>query len=99
MKSVFSNFYGNIKELTINNNYYRQVLNTTPTQQLVGSKTRFSGDVLPDEEIGLEVHPYITQFIRIESEFLTLSFIFYEIILTFQLELYLLIGGVVIKNK
>ena len=61
MKAAFSNFYGNIKELTLENNNYRRVLNTTPTQQLVVMS------LLPNEEIGLEVHPYTSQFIRIEE--------------------------------
>ncbi len=61
MKAIFFNFYGNIKDLTLKNDDYRRVLNTTPTQQLVVMS------LLPGEEIGLEVHPYITQFIRIES--------------------------------
>lgn len=61
MKAIFSNFYGNIKDLTLENIYYRRVLSTTPTQQLVVMSLN------PKEEIGLEVHPYITQFIRIEQ--------------------------------
>lgn len=61
MKAVFTNFYGNIKDITLENNYYRQVLSTTPTQQLVVMSLK------PKEEIGLEVHPYTTQFIRIEQ--------------------------------
>ena len=61
MKAVFTNFYGNIKELTLENNNYRHVLSTTPTQQLVLMSLQ------PNEEIGIEVHPYTTQFIRIEQ--------------------------------
>ena len=54
-------FYGNINELTNKNNTYRTVLATTPTMQLVVMA------LLPGEEIGEEIHPYISQFIRIES--------------------------------
>lgn len=52
-------FYGNINDLTETNPYFRQVLATTPTMQLVVMSI--------DTEIGMEVHPYTTQFIRIES--------------------------------
>lgn len=61
MKAVFSNFYGNIKDITLENNYYRQILSTTPTQQLVVMS------LLPKQDIGMEIHPYTTQFIRIEQ--------------------------------
>lgn len=52
-------FYGNINNLTEINPYFRQVLATTPTMQLVVMSV--------ETEIGMEVHPYTTQFIRIES--------------------------------
>lgn len=51
----------NIESETINNESYRRVLNTTPNQQLVLM------NILPHEEIGNEVHPTTTQFIRVES--------------------------------
>ena len=54
-------FVGNIEELTINNHYYRKVLHTTENQQLVVMS------LLPWEEIGMEVHPKIDQFFRIEQ--------------------------------
>jgi mannose-6-phosphate isomerase-like protein (cupin superfamily) len=58
----FSNgSYGNIHEMTINNRYFRKVVDTTPTQQLV----LMSLD--PGVEIGKEIHPYNTQFIKIEQ--------------------------------
>ena len=54
-------FIGNIEKITIDNTAYRNVLFTTLTQQLVVMS------LLPKEEIGAEVHPNTTQFIRIES--------------------------------
>ena len=54
-------FTGNIEKLTLDNNAYRKVLFTTITQQLVIMS------LLPNQEIGSEVHNYTTQFIRIES--------------------------------
>lgn len=54
-------FYGNIDEATTGNTYYRHVLATTPTMQLVVMS------LAPNEDIGMEVHPYTTQFIRIEN--------------------------------
>ena len=53
-------FYGNINVLTETNTYYRQVLSTTPNMQLVVMS------LLPRQEIGMEIHPYVTQFIRVE---------------------------------
>lgn len=52
-------FYGNINDLTEYNPYFRLVLATTPTMQLVIMSV--------DTEIDTEAHPYTTQFIRIES--------------------------------
>lgn len=58
----FSNgVYGNIEELTNQNTYFRKVIDTTHYQQLVLMSIK------PGVEIGKEVHPYNTQFIRIES--------------------------------
>ena len=54
-------FYGNIEDITEGNPYYRRVLATTLNMQLVVMS------LLPHEDIGNEIHPYITQFIRIEK--------------------------------
>jgi mannose-6-phosphate isomerase-like protein (cupin superfamily) len=60
--AVFSKFYHHdISYVTKENNNFRKVLATTPNMQLVVMCLR------PNEEIGLEVHPYNTQFFRIES--------------------------------
>jgi mannose-6-phosphate isomerase-like protein (cupin superfamily) len=45
--------------LTLENKNFRQVIHTTAYQQLVLMSVK--------DEIGLEVHPYTDQFIRIES--------------------------------
>ena len=54
-------FYGNIEKMTTTNTKYRKVLGTTTGLQLVVMRLK------PFEEIGTEVHPTTTQFIRIES--------------------------------
>jgi mannose-6-phosphate isomerase-like protein (cupin superfamily) len=54
-------FYGNINDITLSNVYYRRVLSTTPTMQLV------TMSLAPNQEIGMEKHEYTTQFIRVES--------------------------------
>ena len=55
-------FKGNIEKLTINNNYYRNVLYTVPNSfQLVVMSLK------PLEDIGIEKHPHTTQFFRIEE--------------------------------
>ena len=54
-------FKGNIEKLTLDNNYYRKVLDTNKKMQLV----LMSLDI--DEEIGEEVHKTISQFIRVEK--------------------------------
>lgn len=54
-------FHDNIEKLTTNNYNYRQVLYTTNNMQLVLMALK------PNEEIGLEVHPLISQFFRIEK--------------------------------
>jgi len=54
-------FYRDIEKLTIDNNYYRHVLYTLPNFQLVLMSLK------PGVEIGMEAHPTITQFIRVES--------------------------------
>jgi mannose-6-phosphate isomerase-like protein (cupin superfamily) len=58
MKDILT---GNIGEMTVNNNNYRKVINTTPHQQLVLMSLK------PKEEIGMEIHKKIDQFIRIEK--------------------------------
>ena len=55
------NFIGNIENKTLKNDYYRKVLSTTKQSQLVLMS------LLPGEEIGIEKHKGITQFIRVES--------------------------------
>ncbi len=52
---------GNIGEMTIENNNYRKVINTTKYQQLVLMSLK------PKEEIGMEIHPKVDQFFRIEK--------------------------------
>lgn len=55
-------FSVNIEDATLHNSDYRRVLNTTKDQQLVVMC------ITPeDHEIGEEVHPHTTQFIRIEK--------------------------------
>ncbi|MEO6067490.1 MAG: cupin domain-containing protein [Gemmatimonadales bacterium] len=54
-------FYGNIEEITNKNTNYRRVIATTHTMQLVVMS------LSPKQEIGLEIHPYTSQFIRVES--------------------------------
>lgn len=54
-------YVGKIEELTSANNYFRQVLFTGTHAQLVLMS------LLPNEEIGLEVHPNVDQFFRIEK--------------------------------
>ncbi|ARF08257.1 mannose-6-phosphate isomerase, cupin superfamily [Catovirus CTV1] len=51
----------NIEKETLNNNYFRKVLNTTNTQQLVVMSIK------PGENIPSEIHPKIDQFIRVEK--------------------------------
>lgn len=54
-------FVGNIEELTLKNNNFRQVLFTGTKSQLVLMSLATS------EEIGMEVHDNVDQFFRIES--------------------------------
>ncbi len=54
-------FVGNIEEKTLNNSFFRQVLFTGPHSQLVVMSLQ------PNEDIGLEVHPNVDQFFRIEQ--------------------------------
>ena len=52
---------GNIEEASKGNSYFRQVLFTAQNLQLVVMSLE------PGEEIGLEMHDHLEQFIRIES--------------------------------
>lgn len=54
-------FFANIEEKTLNNNNFRQVLFTGQHCQLVVMS------LLPNEEIGMEVHQNVDQFFRIEQ--------------------------------
>lgn len=54
-------FKANIEKLTLDNTYYRKVIHTTPNMQLVLMTLK------PNQEIGLEAHKDVTQFIRIEE--------------------------------
>ena len=54
-------FYDDLESLTLNNNNYRHVLYTTTQMQLVLMS------LLPKQEIGMEAHPYLTQFFRVEK--------------------------------
>jgi len=50
-----------IEEKTMQNDYFREVLNTSQHSQLVVMSLN------PNEEIGMEVHEIVDQFIRIEQ--------------------------------
>lgn len=54
-------FKANIEKLTIDNSYFRQVLHTSKSFQLVVMSLK------PNEEIGFEVHDTNDQFFRFES--------------------------------
>ncbi len=54
-------FLQNIEKLTLKNNYFRQVLYTGQHTQLVIMS------LLPNEEIGTEVHTIVDQFFRVEA--------------------------------
>lgn len=54
-------YVGNIEDLTIENSTFRTVLFTSKNQQLVVMS------LLPNEDIGEEVHAAVDQFLRIES--------------------------------
>ncbi len=51
----------NIEEKTLQNEYFREVLFTGPNSQLVVMS------LLPNEEIGTEVHEGVDQFFRVEQ--------------------------------
>ena len=54
-------YIANIEEKTLQNDYFREVLNTSQHSQLVVMSLN------PNEEIGMEVHEIVDQFIRIEK--------------------------------
>lgn len=54
-------YTGNIEELTLKNEFFRQVLFTGQHAQLVVMA------IQPGEEIGMEVHPNVDQFFRLEQ--------------------------------
>lgn len=54
-------FRTNLRRQVLQNNQYRKVLHTTPTQQLVVMCLR------AHEQIGIESHPGVTQMIGIEQ--------------------------------
>jgi mannose-6-phosphate isomerase-like protein (cupin superfamily) len=54
-------YVADIEEKTLNNDNFREVLFTGPHSQLVVMT------LLPDEEIGMEVHQNVDQFLRIEE--------------------------------
>ena len=56
-----SGYVGNIEELTLANDYFRQVVYTAPHSQLVLMSLN------PNEEIGEETHVNVDQFFRIEQ--------------------------------
>lgn len=60
-EAIFDGFCGDLTSLTMNNKYYRKVITTTPNMQLVLMSLK------PYTEIGMEIHPYNTQFLRIEQ--------------------------------
>ena len=63
MPNKMKGFYDNIERSTLANLAYREVVYTDVNLQLVYMTLQ------PLEEIGLEVHPTTTQFIRVESGF------------------------------
>ena len=54
-------FHGNIEELTLANNNFRQVIYTGPKSQLVLMSLK------PGEDIGVETHHKVDQFFRVEA--------------------------------
>jgi mannose-6-phosphate isomerase-like protein (cupin superfamily) len=51
----------NIERDTLNNNDFRHVISTSHEMQVVLMS------LLPNEDIGMEVHPHATQFFRVEK--------------------------------
>jgi mannose-6-phosphate isomerase-like protein (cupin superfamily) len=58
---TYEPYVKNIEQETANNNNFRTVLNTAAHSQLVVMSLKAG------EEIGMEVHPNVDQFLRIES--------------------------------
>jgi len=54
-------FHTDIEKKTLENNYFREVLFTGPNSQLVVMALK------PGEEIGMETHDDVDQFIRVEA--------------------------------
>ena len=54
-------FVGNIEKITLENNFFRKVIYTGQHAQLVIMSLK------PNEEIGMEVHEVVDQFLRIEK--------------------------------
>jgi len=54
-------FYVNLEDRTKNNEKFRDVLYSTPQLQLVLMSLK------PQEDIGIEVHPNVSQFIRVDG--------------------------------
>jgi mannose-6-phosphate isomerase-like protein (cupin superfamily) len=54
-------FKNNIEKLTLDNKFYRKVIYTTKQQQLVLM------NIPSNEDIGEEIHPHTSQFIRVEE--------------------------------
>lgn len=61
IKQIMKGYHANIEELTLKNENFRQVLYTGQHTQLVLMS------LLPNQDIGLEVHPENDQFFRFES--------------------------------
>lgn len=54
-------YVGNIEEMAVQNSFFRQVIFTGKYSQLVVMS------LLPSEDIGVETHPNVDQFFRIEE--------------------------------
>lgn len=54
-------YLDNIEEITVKNEFFRQVLYTAKAMQLVVMSLQ------PGEDIGVEMHPAVDQFFRIEE--------------------------------
>lgn len=54
-------FFGNIEDMTVDNDHFRAVVFTDNTQQLVLMSLK------PNEDIGMEIHYGVSQFFRVES--------------------------------
>jgi mannose-6-phosphate isomerase-like protein (cupin superfamily) len=61
VKKIMTGYVTNIEEKTLKNMYFREVLYTTQHCQLVVMSLK------PNEDIGVEVHEIVDQFIRIEK--------------------------------